>query len=293
MVKKGSIFARLAERFRHGAGVKVDEQRTETAGRDGARADGRPEVLRQPVARVEPRVGRVEPAPVPIEPRTTRKLSEREDAMVALGSHFQELSALLRGVHSRMDGQLGRVVETAAVLQQLPALSNQQIELLRGLGQQLDRQNLLGEQMSRTLAAVPQLLTVVEAALQRAQQSDERTAAAIRGFEGTMDRVQQAMTRMADNSEQQTRATQELVSQREATLQQIAQDIQQAQVQAVGELRHAADEGMQTLRASHEDQSNRLQRAVHEHARWNKVVLVGLGVLALGMAATLTMLLLK
>ena len=59
------------------------------------------------------------------------------------------------------------------------------------------------------------------------------------------------------------------------------------------ELRSAADEGMQSLRRSHEDQSNRLQRVVEAHAGWNKAVLVGLGIVALGMLTTIVVLLLK
>jgi hypothetical protein len=61
----------------------------------------------------------------------------------------------------------------------------------------------------------------------------------------------------------------------------------------VHELRTAADESMQALRRSHEDQSNRLQRVVQEHAGWNKAVLVVLLVVALGMLATIAVLLLR
>lgn len=290
MVKKGSIFSRLADRWRTGAGVRVEE------GGEGA---SRVDPARASVSRVDPRAVRPEArAEVPStamagEARSTRKLSEREDAMVALGSHFQELATLLRGVHTRMDGQLGRLVETATSLQQLPALSHQQLDLLRGMSTQLEKQNVIGEQLATTLHGLPQLLTSVETALQRAAQSDERTSATMRDFQSTMDRIHQAMGKMVDNSEQQTKATQSLVAQREDSLKEIATGIQQAQRDAVQELRSAADDGMQTLRRSHEDQSNRLQRVVQEHAGWNKAVLVMLGVVALGMLATIVVLLVK
>src|SRR5262245_45954295 len=298
MVKKGSIFSRLAERWRHGSGVKVEDARDasrveERLGeqRPGERSG---EQARASVSRLESRSGRDLPAAgSPGELRSTRKLSEREDAMVVLGSHFQELSALLRGVHSRMDGQLGRLVETSTSLQQLPALSNQQLDVLRGMAVQLEKQNILGEQMARTLHGLPQLLQGVETALQRAQQSDERTSATMREFQSTMDRIHASMGRMVDSSEQQARATQSLVSQREESLQQIASGLEQAQRDAVQELRSAADDGMQTLRRSHEDQSNRLQRVVQEHAGWNKAVLAVLGILALGMIASIAMLVVK
>ena len=288
MVKKGSIFSRLAERWRH-SGVKVEETR------DAGRAEDRlGDQARASVSRLEPRTGRDLPAAgAPGEVRSTRKLSEREDAMVALGSHFQELSALLRGVHTRMDGQLGRLVETSSALQQLPALSSQQLDVLRGMAVQLEKQNILGEQMTRTLHGLPQLLQSVEAALQRAQQSDERTSATMREFQSTMDRIHASMGRMVDSSEQQARATQSPVSQREDSLQAIASGLEQSQRDAVQELRAAADDGMQVLRRSHEDQSNRLQRVVQEHAGWNKAVLVVLGIVALGMIAAIAMLVVK
>ena len=232
-------------------------------------------------------------AGAPAELRSTRKLSEREDAMVAFGSHFQELSALLRGAHSRMDSHLGRLVENSSSLQQLPALSNQQLDVLRGMAVQLEKQNIVGEQMASMLHTLPQLLQGVEKALQRAQQSDERTSATMREFQSTMDRIHSSMGRMVDSSEEQARATQSLVSQREDSLRQIASGLEQSQRDAVQELRAAADDGMQTLRRSHEDQSNRLQRVVQEHASWNKAVLAVLGVVALGMIASIAMLVVK
>ncbi len=286
MVKKGSIFSRLAERWRSGSGVRVED----------GQQDPQSRVEPARVSRVDPRAVRSEAPSTQFAPgdvRSTRKLSEREDAMVALGSHFQELATLLRGVHTRMDSQLGRLVETATSLQQLPALSNQQLDLLRGMADKMERQNVLGEQIARTLHGLPTLLTSVEAALQRAATNDERTSATMREFQSTMDRIHASMGKMVDSSEQQAKATQHLVAQREDSLQKIATGIEQAQRDAVTELRSAADEGMQSLRRSHEDQSNRLQRVVEAHAGWNKAVLVGLGVVALGMLTTIVVLLLK
>jgi hypothetical protein len=57
----------------------------------------------------------------------------------------------------------------------------------------------------------------------------------------------------------------------------------------VGELRRTTDEGLQTLRLSHEDQSNRLQRVVAEHAGWNRAVLVGIGLVVLGIGAVIVL----
>jgi phosphoribosylaminoimidazole-succinocarboxamide synthase len=59
-------------------------------------------------------------------------------------------------------------------MQQLPPLSTEQLTLLRAMETQLVRQNELGQQIAGTLQVLPPLLQNVEAALQRAAQSDER-----------------------------------------------------------------------------------------------------------------------
>ena len=136
MVKKGSILSRLADRFRSGSGVRVNEG--DPIGRSGAHSGGARGGSRlggEGAATGSARTGRVDPqvgaGPVGAGPvgagavgdgaarsvpgsafaregKPTRKLSEREEAMVALSGHFQELAVLLRGVHTRMDDKLGR-----------------------------------------------------------------------------------------------------------------------------------------------------------------------------------------
>ena len=68
---------------------------------------------------------------------------------------------------------------------------------------------------------------------------------------------------------------------------------QESMKDAVAELQKSANDSLESLRRTHEDQSNRLQRVVQEHAGWNKAVLVVLGVLAIGMAGLLVMQLVK
>ena len=133
------------------------------------------------------------------------------------------------------------------------------------------------------------MMTKVETALERAAESDARTSATMREFQGTMDRIHSAMGRMVENSEQQTRATQQLAQQREESLEDLAGGIEQAQRDAVQELRAASDASLESLRRTHEDQSNRLQRIVQEHAGWNKAVLAVLGVLGLGVFGLMVM----
>ena len=210
-----------------------------------------------------------------------------------MGNHFQELTSALRSMHSRMDSQLGRIVDSTSTLQQLPGLSNQQLELLRSMGTQLEKQNELGEQIATTLQSLPPLLQSVELALERAAQSDERTVATIREFQTTMDRVQSSMGAMVSHSESQAKAAQALVDRREDGLLELKAGIEETQRGTAKELRATTEEAMHSLRRSSEDQSNRLARVIEEHAGWNKAVLVGLGIAVLGTLATIVVLLLK
>jgi hypothetical protein len=290
MVKKGSFFARIADRFRSGSGVRVDEGRS-APGAQPARATV------TAVNRVESRAGSSDlsgaalpstalpSTGAPADVKSTRKLSEREEAMVAVGGHFQELATLLRGVHSRLDTQLGRIADASGAMQQLPALSQQQLEMLHGLAEQLERQNHLGEQIARSVQVLPEMTQKVEQALQRAAQSDERTAATIVEFRATMDRVHASMSRMVGHSEQQAESTRQLAAQREDSLRSLTSGLEAAQKESVRELREAADQGLASLRRSHEDQSTRMQRLVKEHAGWNKALFAVLGVVALGLVA--------
>jgi DNA repair ATPase RecN len=279
MVKQGSFFQRLKERWGSGSGVRVDrDAKTSTVGKPPAQ---RVEPERTPVPlRAEPEL---------IEPRSSRKLSDREEAMLAVGNHFQELTALLRGSQAKVDDQLGKLVVATAALTQLPTLSQQQLEALRALGAQMEKQNALGEQMAATMTRLPSLLQNVETALARAAATDERTSQTVREFQSTMDRIHLAMGQMVSHSEQHVKTAQNLADRRDQELQKLAAGIESAQQQAVGELRRTTDEGLQTLRLSHEDQSNRLQRVVAEHAGWNRAVLVGIGLVVLGIGAVIVL----
>lgn len=269
MVNKSSFLQRLRERWGSGSGVRVD--------RDAALDGGRPHVtdpmpVATPVAQVDA--------------RSQRKLSEREEALLALGTHFQELSTLLRGSQARVDDQLTKLV---AATHALPALSQQQIDLLRAMSTQMDRQNVLGEQMAATMGRLPSLLQSVEGALARAAATDERTAATVREFQTTMDRIHGAMGQMVQHSEQQVRVSQQLVERRDDALRGFATNIEESQQRAVHELRRTTDEGLHSLRRSSEDQSNRLQQVVQQHAGWNRAVLVGIGFAVLGIGALIVL----
>jgi hypothetical protein len=280
MVNKGSFFQRLKERWGSGSGVRVDT-------RNGGARPGSP----ASVQRVESD-GRDLTTGAPIEAKSTRKLTEREEALIALGSHFSELSTMLRGSHARMDDQMTRLITAATTLTTLPALSQQQLDLLRGLSLHMERQNTIGEQVAATMTKLPALLHNVESALQRAAATDERTATTVREFQTTMDRIHASMGKMVEHSETQAKATQQLAEHRDDNLRAVASDLERSQQQAVRELQRASDEGLQSLRRGQEDQSNRLQRLLMENAGWNRAVLIGVGlvVLSIGTVAVLQLL---
>jgi hypothetical protein len=264
MVKQGSFLTRLRERMR--GPVRID------AAGDGA-TDAPQMVAAERVA--------ADGFDGPVEQRSTRKLTEREEALLAVGGHFQELTAMLRGSQARVDDQLARLVASTSALPQLPTLSQQHLEALRTLAAQMERQNVLGEQLAHAMARLPGMLESVEHALARAAAADERTSAVVRDFQGTLDRVQDAMGRMVAHGEQHVLAAQGLVARRDQEFMDLTEGIQVTQLRAADELHRAAADGMQSLRQSHEDQSNRLQRIVQESAAGNRAVLFGLAMLAI------------
>jgi len=300
MVKQGSFFQRLKERFGSGS-VKVESG--SAAPRPGNGASDKPGFGKPPVARVEPirsPLREVAPEGTSLDARSSRKLSDREEAMLALGSHFQELTTLLRGSQARVDDQLGKLVAATGALTQLPTLGQQQLDTLRALSAQMERQNSLGEQMASTITRLPTLLENVETALARAAATDERTAATVRDFQSTMDRIHQAMGQMVEHGEQHVRTAQQLAEKRDGELKELASGIADTQRAAVGELKQAAATGMQTLgrshdealaslRRTHEDQANRLQQVVRDHASWNRAVLAGIGLVVLGIGALIAL----
>lgn len=301
MVKKGTFFQRLKERWGSGSGVRIDSAPAAGVRKPAATA-ARVEPERATAAGADGPGGgngnghgsrAVATGFAPAEARSSRKMSDREEAMLALGTHFQELTALLRGSQARTDEKLQRLVDATASLQSLPALSQQQLDTLKALSVQMERQNKLGEQLSTTMVKLPSLLQNVETALQRAAATDERTAATVREFQSTMDRIHASMDKMVQHSGEQAAAAKQLAERRTDELQGLAHDIARAQSQAVEQLKRTTDEGLQSLRRTHEDQSNRLQRVVQEHAGWNRAVLVGIGLVVLGIGAVLVLQLVK
>lgn len=324
MVKQGSFFQRLKERWGSGSGVRVDTRNTvdpRTGAGLGNGGVGKPKAADKPADRPadkppqKPVVVPPPPQPTPVQRveaerqapngrelatdfapadvRSSRKLSEREEALLAVGTHFQELTALLRGSQTRMDDQLTKLVMAAGSLTTLPALSQQQLEILQKLSTHMERQNALGEQLATTMTVLPSLLKNVEGALARAAATDERTAATVREFQSTMDRIHGSMSKMVEHSETQAKASQQLAARRDESLQEITKGIEGSQQRAVKELQRTTDESLQALRRSSEDQSNRLQKVVLENSGWNRAMLVGIGLVVVGIGALIALQLLK
>ncbi|MBM3973236.1 MAG: hypothetical protein FJ301_03960 [Planctomycetes bacterium] len=267
MVKPASFFQRLKERIRGTARVEAAPAAPPT---------------NSPVQRFEAEcVPGHDIDSVQIEPRSTHKLSDREEALIAVGGHFQELTAMLRGSQARTDDHLDKLVASTATLAQLPGLSQQHLEALRTLAAQMERQHLLGEQLSQAMAQLPGMLQSVERAMARAAAADERTSSVVAEFCGTLATVQSAMGRMVDQGEQHVLAAQGLVARRDQEFKDLTEGIQITQLRAANELHRATEEGMASLRTSHEDQSNRLQRIVQESASWNRAVLFGLAMVSI------------
>lgn len=289
MVNKGSFFQRLKERWGSGSGVRVEARGDLRNGGARPRPGDKPAGVAQ---RVEPE--RHEPRELsgkfaPAEVRSQRKLSEREEALLALGTHFQELTTMLRGSHARVDDQLTKIVAATSGLNRLPELSQQQLELLQKLSGQMERQNTLGEQVATTMTQLPSLLQNVESALARAAATDERTATTVREFQATMDRIHGSMGEMVAHSERSMKATEQLAANRDESLREVATGLEASQQRASADLQRATEEGLSSLRRSHEDQSNRLQHVVQEHANWNRAVLVGIGLVVLGIGALIVL----
>ena len=298
MVNKGSFFQRLKERWGSGSGVRV-EKPAASSGRstatDKVAAKPAATASRVEAERTSPANGNGNARPVsstfqPADARSTRKMSDREEAMMAVGHHFQELAQLMRGAQAQSDEKLQKIVDATS---SMPALGQQQLETLRALSSQMDKQHELGVQLSQTMTRLPNLLENVEKALDRAAKTDERTAATVREFQSTMDRIHTSMDKMVSNSNEQTEATKQLADRRAEELENLAKDMARSQEGAVDELKRTTDEGLASLRRTHEDQSNRLQRVVQEHAGWNRAVLVGIGLVVLGIGAVIVLQLVK
>lgn len=311
MVKKGSFFEKLKSRW-SASGVRVE------AGGDGASSRTAPaNRMGTPAAAV--------PVVPPAEVRDGRKLSAREDALLAVGEGFQELGSLVRGVQVRMEGQGSQVAEIAEQLAVLPALGQAQLEMLKAMATALDRQNSLAETMQASVGQLPEIMSSVQQALERANATDQRTVRTLDEFRTTMDRIQGSIGEMvehagrhaaagesqADSAARQAHAVRSLVEQQREHGQQIVQSIEQArteeqeavkavvegvgksQLEAAQRLQAAQQAGLASLKQSQEDQSAKLGRMLKESQAASKATFVMMILAVLSLAAILVVLVVR
>ena len=276
MVTKGSFFQRLKERWGTGSGVRVE-----------APVEGAAEASGDAPGGAEPNRARaVSSSFQPASPRSSRKMSEREQAMMAVGQHFQELSQLMRGSQAASEAKLEQIFQATT---SMSGVGEQQLEVLRALSAQMDKQNELGSQLSTTMNRLPGLLESVEQALDRAAKTDERTAETVREFQSTMDRIHSSMDQMVENSTTQAQATKDLAERRSEEFEHLTEEINRTHAGAVGELQRASEKSMESLRQSHQDQSKRLEQVVQRQAGWNRAVIIGVGLVVLGVGAVIAL----
>ncbi|MCC6669978.1 MAG: hypothetical protein IT458_02880 [Planctomycetes bacterium] len=305
MVKKASLFDKLMNRWRGASGVHVEQgvervtgPSTAAPGNGGAHGASRVAVDQVPV----------EPRP---ESLPGRKLSPKEEALLAMGEGFSELSSLLRGVQVRMEGQGEHVAELGARLTQLPALAQAQLQALQALAAQMERQNESAELVRKTLGDVPALLTDVRAALHRAAVTDERAARTLDEFRGNMDRIQASISTMVQASREQAGSTAELVQEQRQGNRHIAEAIARegerqgeamhkvgeqvavAQRESARQLEQATARGLEDLRRAQQDQATRLTRMAEQSHRSQRLVLTFLVVLGTAIVAALIALAVK
>lgn len=236
MVKKSSILDKIVNRFRSGP-VQVESTRSARGGRSNY---------------VQVRQGDVVSG-------SRRKLSREEDAALAMSKSFGELSSLLRGVQVRMEDHGGRLDEMGQNLDKLPVTADAQLDVLKSLVIQLEKQNDMNGKMVETFSELPDVMKGVRTSLERSAATDERTAQTLDGFKSTMDRIHQSMGNMVDSSKVQADAATSLASDHKETVRQLDE---------------STKEGLKALRWAQEDQANRMVKLVSESGRWSRAVVV-------------------
>ena len=203
---------------------------------------------------------------------TSRKLSSKEEALMALGEGFKELSNMMRGVQVRLEDQDGRMAEVADN-------TRGQLDVLRSL--------------SGNLQLLPDTMRELKKALDRTAATDERTGRTLTEFQRHMDKIQGSMDQMVENSTAQARATSALTGRREEqerkqtdAIRGLVRDLGSTQTKAVDRLEDSTSRHLESLRHAQQDQAGRLLKLLAASGEWNRAMLVVM-ILVLGGMATL------
>jgi hypothetical protein len=216
---------------------------------------GRPRVTPEPAIDSVPAMH----VPEEILPHSKRKLSGSEDAAMKMSNSFSELSSLLRGVQVRMEDQGGRLDTMGHDLSKLPATAEAQLDVLKVLVTQLEKQNTMNATMVETFAGLPSVMKGVQESLAKTAATDARTAQTLDDFKSTMNRIHTSMGEMVDTTKVQADAAQSLAKNHSTT---------------VARMESSTQEGLKALRWAQEDQANRMAKMVGENSRWNRAILV-------------------
>lgn len=289
MVKKSSFLEKLRHRWKSGAGVQVSK----SAGRDK---------IPEPVqARMESRIDRHGALPPSVDPTSSRKLTAREEAVTAINEGFADLSALVRGVQARVEDHGSRTGEIASDVKALPALGRAQLETLQRLAAHLQRQGEVNEQLLVSLGGLPDLMSGVQAALDRVADADHRTAQTLDDFRTTMDRIEGAMEQMVDSARAQADATTALSRDHRAEQEEIVNAIRQGREADVQTLVQTQREGVERIESATAQRLDVLRKMQEEHAahigklvtvngKWTQVVVILLALTFFAIAGILAVL---
>jgi hypothetical protein len=289
VVKKSSFLEKLRHRWKTGAGVQVSKP----VGRDKV-----PEPVQ---ARIDGRIDRRGGVAAPVEAASSRKLSAREEAVSAITEGFADLSSLVRGVQARVEDSGARTGEIAGDVKVLPALARAQLETLQRLAAHLQRQGEVNEQLLVSLGGLPDLLSGVQAALDRVADADHRTAQTLEDFRTTMDRIEGAMEQMVDSARAQADATTALSRDHRAEQEEIVaairqgreEDVQtlvQTQREGVERIESATSQRLEVLRKMQEEHAAHIGKLVTANGKWTQVVVVLLALTFFAIAGILAVL---
>lgn len=290
MVKKSSFFEKLKHRWKSGPGVSVASSPRDAKPTDAVEA------------RLESKVddGGKLSAFAETNRVAGRKLTAKEEARLALGEGFQELSGLVRGVQARVDNQDSRAARMAQEIQALPALGRSQLEMLQKMASHFERQTEVGAELLNKLGGLPEMLGGVQQALAKATATDERTADTLDQFRETMDRIGGSMEQMVETSKTHASAATDLVRGRQAEEERVVDVLQQgrdallaSQRDGVQRIETATATRLDSIRRQHEDQTQRLSKLVTDNGKWAQLLVVLLSLTFFAIAGILAVLALK
>jgi hypothetical protein len=287
-VKKSTLFDKFMQRWRPASGVRID-----TPARGG----------------VEPRITpkAAPPAELQPEPAPSRKLSPKDEAALALGEGFQELSSLMRGMTVRLEDQGGRVAGMSSDIAMLPELAKAQLDAFRQLADRLERQGESLSMVAHRLDGLPDAMQGLQGALDRVVASDARAAQTLTEFRDNMQQIQHSMAGMVESARTQADSAQQLVREQGGQADKIAETVARETGRQAESVRGAVDrfavaqshletaqgKALDGLRRAQEDQATRLVRAGEEGAKWSKAVVLLLVLVFVTLASMFVVMLTK